>query len=68
MLSACKIYGDVELGREAANQLIKMEPCNAAPYLTLAHIYARKGLWNKVSEVRSLMQQRVKGKYAWSWV
>lgn len=68
ILSACKIYGDVELGREAANQLIKMEPCNAAPYLTLAHIYARKGLWNEVSEVRSLMQQRVKGKSAWSWV
>ncbi|KAL5082664.1 hypothetical protein RYX36_011085 [Vicia faba] len=68
ILSACKIYGDVELGREAANQLIKMEPCNAAPYLTLAHIYARQGLWNELSEVRSLMQQRVKGKSAWSWV
>ncbi|RHN76224.1 putative tetratricopeptide-like helical domain-containing protein [Medicago truncatula] len=66
-LSACKIYGDVELGREAANQLIKMEPCNAAPYLTLAHIYTTKGLWNKASEVRSLMQQRVKRKPAgWS--
>ncbi|XP_027187328.1 pentatricopeptide repeat-containing protein At3g49170, chloroplastic-like isoform X1 [Cicer arietinum] len=69
VLSACKIYGDVELGREAANQLIKMEPCNAAPYLTLAHIYARKGLWNEASEVRSLMQQRIKRKPAgWSWV
>jgi hypothetical protein len=68
-LSACKIYGDVELGREAANQLIKMEPCNAAPYLTLAHIYARKGLWNEASEVRSLMQQRIKRKPAgWSRV
>ncbi|KAG5106968.1 hypothetical protein JHK82_043938 [Glycine max] len=49
-LSSCKIYGDVELGREAADQLIKMEPSNAAPYLTLAHIYARKALWNEVAE------------------
>ncbi|XP_027366398.1 pentatricopeptide repeat-containing protein At4g19191, mitochondrial-like isoform X3 [Abrus precatorius] len=67
-LSSCKIYGDIELGREAADQLIKMEPCNAAPYLTLAHIYARKGLWNEVAEVRRLMQQRRIRKFVgWSW-
>lgn len=69
ILSSCKIYGDVELGREAADQLIKMEPCNAAPYLTLAHTYARKGLWNEVAEVRSLMQQRrIRKPAGWSWV
>lgn len=68
-LRSCKIYGDVELGREAADKLIKMEPCNAAPYLTLAHIYARKGLWDKVSEVRSLMQQRrIRKSAGWSLI
>ncbi|KAK7335852.1 hypothetical protein VNO80_27942 [Phaseolus coccineus] len=68
-LSSCKIYGNVELGREAADQLIKMEPCNAAPFLTLAHVYAKKGLWNEVAEVRRLMQQRRMRKRAgWSWV
>ncbi|XP_052726938.1 pentatricopeptide repeat-containing protein At2g13600 isoform X1 [Vigna angularis] len=68
-LSSCKIYGNVKLGREAADQLIKMEPSNAAPYLTLAHVYARKGLWNEVAEVRRLMQQRTMRKPAgWSWV
>ena len=68
-LSSCKIYGDVELGREAADQLIKMEPGSAAPYLTLAHIYARKALWNEVAEVRRLMQQRrITEPAGWSWV
>ena len=67
--SSCKIYGDVELGREAADQLIKMKPGNAAPHLTLAHIYARKGLWNEVAEVRRLMQQRrIRKPAGWSWV
>uniref|UniRef100_A0A0R0G6U3 Pentacotripeptide-repeat region of PRORP domain-containing protein n=1 Tax=Glycine max TaxID=3847 RepID=A0A0R0G6U3_SOYBN len=67
-LSSCKIYGDVELGREAADQLIKMEPGSAAPYLTLAHIYARKALWNEVAEVRRLMQQRrITEPAGWSW-
>ncbi|KAL2332239.1 hypothetical protein Fmac_019820 [Flemingia macrophylla] len=68
-LSSCKIYGDVELGREAAEQLIKMDPCNAAPYLTLAHIYARKGLWNEVAEMRRLVhQRRIRKSAGWSWV
>ncbi|KAK7267684.1 hypothetical protein RIF29_20362 [Crotalaria pallida] len=68
-LSSCKIHGDVELGREAAEQLIKLEPCNAAPYLTLAHIYARKGLWNEVAQIRSLMQQRrIRKPAGWSSV
>jgi len=68
-LSSCNIYGNVELGKEAADQLIKMEPCNAAPYLTLAHVYARKGLWNEVAEVRRVMQQkRMRKRAGWSWV
>ncbi|KAG5021867.1 hypothetical protein AAZX31_07G065800 [Glycine max] len=68
-LSSCKIYGDVKLGREAADQLIKMEPCNAAPYLTLAHIYAKDGLWNEVAEVRRLIQRkRIRKPAGWSWV
>ncbi|XLT50307.1 hypothetical protein HN873_042911, partial [Arachis hypogaea] len=68
-LNSCKIHGDVELGREAADQLIKMEPCNAAPYLSLAQIYVKKGLWNKVAEVRSLMQRRrIRKPAGWSWI
>ncbi|RZB66489.1 Sucrose synthase 2 [Glycine soja] len=46
-----------------------MEPGSAAPYLTLAHIYARKALWNEVAEVRRLMQQRrITEPAGWSWV
>ncbi|KAF9626057.1 hypothetical protein IFM89_030725 [Coptis chinensis] len=39
-LGLCRVYGEVQLGREAANQLFKMDPCSAAPYVTLANIYA----------------------------
>lgn len=68
-LSSCKIHGEVELGREAADQLIKMEPHSAAPYIALAHIYARNGLWTEAAEVRSRMQQRKLIKPAgWSYI
>lgn len=57
-LSSCKLYSEVELGREAANQLFKMAPGNAASYVTLASIYGKAGLWSEVTEVRKLMQKR----------
>ncbi|KAJ7969138.1 Pentatricopeptide repeat-containing protein [Quillaja saponaria] len=68
-LSSCNIHGEVELGREAAKQLIQLNPCNDAPYLILAHIYARSGLWTEVAEVRKLIQQRgIRNHSGWSWV
>ncbi|KAF3439137.1 hypothetical protein FNV43_RR17412 [Rhamnella rubrinervis] len=68
-LSSCKVHGEVDLAREAAHKLIELEPCNAAHYVTLSHIYARAGLWAEVAEVRKLMQQKAKRKSAgWSWL
>ncbi|KAF5729863.1 pentatricopeptide repeat-containing protein [Tripterygium wilfordii] len=68
-LHSCNSYGEVELGREAAYQLFKMEPWNAASYIMLANIYAKAGLWNEVTEVRKLMQQKgVRKSAGWSWV
>lgn len=68
-LSSCKIHGEVDLAKEAARELIEMEPCNAAPYVTLSHINARAGLWAEVAEVRKLMQHKAIRKSAgWSWV
>ncbi|GLT44214.1 hypothetical protein SLA2020_181250 [Shorea laevis] len=68
-LSSCKVYGEVELGREATDKLFLMEPLNAAPYITMANIYAEAGLWAKVAEIRKLMQQKgIRKSAGWSWV
>ncbi|XP_065873454.1 pentatricopeptide repeat-containing protein At2g22070-like [Euphorbia lathyris] len=69
LLSYCKVYGDVELGREAANMLFEIEPNSAAPYITLASIYAEAGLWEEVAQVRKLMQQKgVRKSAGWSYI
>ncbi|WCJ32057.1 Pentatricopeptide repeat (PPR) superfamily protein [Euphorbia peplus] len=69
LLSYCKVYGDVELGREAANMLFDIEPNSAAPYVTLASIYSEAGLWEEVAEVRKLMQQKgVRKSAGWSYI
>ncbi|KAF4349884.1 hypothetical protein F8388_005115 [Cannabis sativa] len=66
-LGFCKVYVEVELGREAAKVLIEMEPFNAAPIVTLAHLYARAGLWAEVAEVRKLMQKNdIRKSCGWS--
>ena len=68
-LSSCKIYGETELGQEAADKLFKMEPGSTAPYVALASIYAQAGLWNEAVEVRKLMKQKGLRKSAgWSWI
>lgn len=69
LLGACKVHVEVEIGREAAYRLIKMDPSNAAPYVTLAHIYARAGLWAELGDIRKQMQQkRVRKSAGWSWI
>ncbi|GMN34142.1 hypothetical protein TIFTF001_004530 [Ficus carica] len=66
-LGFCKEHGEVELGREAAEHLIKMESRNAAPFIILAHIYAQAGLWTEVAEVKNLIQQKAIKKKCVGW-
>ncbi|XP_017972378.1 PREDICTED: pentatricopeptide repeat-containing protein At1g74600, chloroplastic [Theobroma cacao] len=55
LLSACKVHGDVELGRLAAKKIIELEPCHSGPYVSLSNICADIGQWEGVLEIRSLM-------------
>ncbi|XP_021749206.1 pentatricopeptide repeat-containing protein At4g37170-like [Chenopodium quinoa] len=69
LLSCCKTYGAVELGRVVANQLFALQPQDSAAYLTMAHIYAEAGLWDEVANIRKLMKPKgVEKCAAWSWV
>ncbi|KAD5960658.1 hypothetical protein R6Q59_013700 [Mikania micrantha] len=70
LLSSCKEYGNVELGREAAYKLFELEPHSPAPYLVLADIYAGAGLWNRVQNIRKLMDENGirKSLAGWSWI
>ncbi|XP_059624091.1 pentatricopeptide repeat-containing protein At3g12770-like [Cornus florida] len=68
-LSSCKVYGEVELGREAAFKLFQMEPGSAVPYIMLANICAGAGLWSQVAEIRNLMKQKgIRKSVGWSWI
>jgi len=51
-LNSCKIYGDVELGKEAADQLIKIEPYKAAPYYISTCLCKRSSWSQKAYETK----------------
>ncbi|OVA13362.1 Pentatricopeptide repeat [Macleaya cordata] len=55
LLAACKIHGDVELGRVAAKRVLELEACDAGAYVSLSNIFADVGQWEEVLNIRNLM-------------
>jgi pentatricopeptide repeat protein len=43
LLGACRIHGNVEMAEHVANQILEMEPENAADYVLVSNIYAAAG-------------------------
>lgn len=58
LLSACRVYGNVELGREVAERLIDLNPSDPRNYIMLSNMYSAAGLWRDASKVRTLMKGR----------
>ncbi|KAI5669175.1 hypothetical protein M9H77_19028 [Catharanthus roseus] len=57
MLGACKIHKNVELGEKAAEKLFELGPDDGGYHVLLANIYASASKWDKVAEVRTLMEK-----------
>ncbi|EHA8587522.1 Pentatricopeptide repeat-containing protein, chloroplastic [Cocos nucifera] len=69
LLSACRIYSNVEIGEEALRHLMELEPENTGNYVLLSNIYAKTRRWEGVARVRALMRSRgMKKPPGCSWV
>ncbi|CAM0881029.1 unnamed protein product [Alopecurus aequalis] len=55
LLSACLNCGDLELGKEVAQNLFEIEPGKAGNYILLANIYVSHGRLEEAKEVRRWM-------------
>ncbi|XVE75982.1 hypothetical protein DITRI_Ditri12bG0135800 [Diplodiscus trichospermus] len=68
-LGACKIYGDKERCKLAAEKLIQLEPENSGAPVLLSNIYAKEQQWEDVRTLRKMMQDgNVKKLPGYSWV
>ncbi|KAK4417647.1 Pentatricopeptide repeat-containing protein [Sesamum alatum] len=57
LLGACRIHCNVELGRHANEQLLKLRRDESGDYVLLSNIYASSGEWCGVEDVRKLMAE-----------
>ena len=58
LLSACRVYSNMDVGLIAADKLSQMVPEQAGYYVLLSNIYAKAERWQKVTRVRSIMKSR----------
>ncbi|KAL2469312.1 Pentatricopeptide repeat-containing protein [Forsythia ovata] len=58
LLSACNEYGNVDLGKLAAQRALDLEPQNVGIYVLLSNMYARNSMWDEIGQLRELMKRR----------
>ncbi|KAM3321986.1 pentatricopeptide repeat-containing protein [Capsicum chacoense] len=69
LLGGCRVHGNVELAKRAAEALFEIEPENAATYVTIGNIYATAGKWTEVAKIRQVMEEKgVVKKPGISWI
>ncbi|XP_026453432.1 pentatricopeptide repeat-containing protein At3g14330-like [Papaver somniferum] len=69
LLSACVDYGNVEMGKLAANKALELDSKNVGIYVLLSNLYANVGMWNEIEELRDLMKEKgLKKDVGCSWV
>lgn len=69
LLGSCRLHGNMEMAEKIVDSLIQMDPASSGPYVLMANLYAEKGKWEKVAEMRKRMRGRgVKKEVGFSWV
>ena len=54
LLSACRLYGDTEIGEAIGKQMLKLEPNSSGAYALVSNICARGGRWDEVAQIRAM--------------
>ncbi|KAK9193062.1 hypothetical protein WN944_003758 [Citrus x changshan-huyou] len=49
LLAYCKTHGNVDVGKRAAENILKIDPTNSATLVLLCNIYASSGKWEEVA-------------------
>lgn len=54
LLGACRVHGNVDLGKVASEHLFEVEPEHVGYHVLLSNMYASAGKWEGVDEIRSI--------------
>lgn len=56
LLSACRLYKNIELAEISVQKIIEMNPNDISSYIALSNIYATKKRWDDVERVRAMVR------------
>ncbi|CAN6479634.1 unnamed protein product [Victoria cruziana] len=69
LLGACRMHGNIELGKYAAERVFELDRHDSGPPVILSNIYASAGRYKEAARVRKMMKDvGVKKEPACSWV
>lgn len=69
LLSACRVWGDTDIGEIASRRLFELEPDNSGSYVAMASIYASNGRWNECNGMREVMDSHnIRKDTGYSWI
>ncbi|CAL0319215.1 unnamed protein product [Lupinus luteus] len=69
LLSACRKHGDVEMGKQVGEMLLRLDGKNPVNYVMLSNIYADAGHWKESEQIReSVKRKGLKKEAGRSWV
>ena len=69
LLGACRVHGNVELGKIAARKILPIRPEYSATYVLLSNIYVETGSYEDGLSLRNVMKdQGVKKDPGYSWI
>ncbi|KAK6135197.1 hypothetical protein DH2020_031042 [Rehmannia glutinosa] len=69
LLSACRIHNNTEIGKHAAEMILKQDPNDPAAHVLLSNLYASTGQWENAAKIRKDMKERSLVKEAGcSWI
>ncbi|KAF7807148.1 pentatricopeptide repeat-containing protein [Senna tora] len=69
LLAACKLHGNMELGRKAAKNLFKLDSSDDSAYVLYSNMCATTRRWDAVENVRThMVTHNIKKRPACSWI
>lgn len=69
LLGGCRIHGDVERAKRAAEHMFNLDFQSETPYVLLSNIYSSEGRWEDAERVRRAMADRgVKDEPGCTWI
>ncbi|XP_057778185.1 pentatricopeptide repeat-containing protein At3g05340 [Salvia miltiorrhiza] len=69
LLGACSIYGDVDVGKYAAEELAQAAPDSPVPFVSMANIYSSRGRWKeRARTIKKMKEKGVAKETGASWI